>query len=99
MADAEPELSPYPAAMYRWPHPPVEVIAEEFISQEDATRELNCTTLSVGRMIAEGRLRPATSVGRAGVTRVSLVGELARRQKPLWRARAFVRSLLHWLTG
>lgn len=88
---------PYPAAMYRWPNPPMEVAPEQFVSQQDAARELGAAVFTVGRLIAEGRLRAATCEGIAGVTRASLQEELAQREKRFWRVRAFLRSLLHWV--
>ena len=89
---------PYPAVMYSWPNPPIEVAADEFVSQNEAAQALDTSVLAVGRMIGMGRLRAATSAGRAGVTRTSLLEELERRKRPLWRVKLFVQTILHFIS-
>jgi hypothetical protein len=84
--------------MYGWPNPPIEVEDEDFVSQSDVAGELAVWTLSVGTLIAMGRLQPATLSGRAGVTRSSLAEEVQRRTRPLWRVRLVAQTLLHFFS-
>ena len=86
---------PYPDIMYSWPAPPREVPVEEFVSQQEAADELGVRMFTIGRLIAERRLAPATYRGLAGVTRESLQMEAqARRQGG--RLKRLMKSLGHW---
>lgn len=85
---------PYPSIMYGWENPPRELPGNEFLSQEDAARALGGSTLTVGRLIGERVLHPATCDGVAGVTRESLQRELENREKPFWRIKGLIRTLV-----
>lgn len=86
----------YPAVMQRWPHPPRVLTSDEFVTQQDAAERLGVSLLSVGRLIAEGRLLPGTCNGELGVELASMEAERSRRTGRLWRPRSFVKSLWHW---
>lgn len=87
----------YPEAMDHWEHPPVEVPAEEFMTQEDAAAELGISILTVGLYVAEGRVKPGTLRGEPGVIRASVQEELARRRVPGYRLKALFRSLFRYI--
>jgi hypothetical protein len=91
-------MARYPDAMHRWPHPPREVAAADLVTQEEAARVLGCRMLTVGSLVAQGRLLPVTAGGAAGVERASLERELHwRRTTRLWRVRSLLRGVWHSL--
>lgn len=79
----------YPRAMRRWHNPPVVVEPIEWISLEDAPRQLNKSKIGIGFLVGAGILVPTeSSKGEKGITRSSLSDEVA------WRSSA---SLGAWL--
>ena len=87
----------YPGVMYRWPHPPVEVPASDFMTQDEAAERLGVSLISIGMFVATERIFPATLNGEPGVTRRSVEEEMARRKSAGYRVRAFLRSLRRFL--
>lgn len=88
----------YPQSMYRSSNPPVEVTVDQFLTQQDAAEQLNVWVLTIGRLIAEERLQPATCQGTPGVTRASVDAELQRRKGGGQRAKSTLKSIFHWLS-
>lgn len=86
----------YHSAISHWENPPVEVKATDFMSQEESAKLLRVRPLSVGRLIAEGRLQPAVFRGSPGVTRQSVFNELSRRGDPKTRMKLALKSFFHW---
>lgn len=90
---------PYPAVMYRWPNPPIEVEPDVFMTQEEAARVLGVSLLGIGLMIGDDRLRAATLNEEPGVTRDSVYTELTRRKEDFgYRVRSFFRTLRNYLS-
>jgi hypothetical protein len=88
----------YPQSMYRSLNPPVEVTVDQFLTQQDAAEQLGVWLLTIGRLIAEKRLQPATCQGTPGVTRASVDAELQRRKSGVQRAKSALKSFFHWLS-
>lgn len=86
------------SALWHWENPPVEVDAADFMPQEESAKTLRVRPLSVGRLIAEGRLRPAVYQGSPGVTRQSVLEELSRRRNPKTRIKYALKSFFHWFS-
>lgn len=77
---------------------PVEVAAEDFVTEDAATLRLGLRhLLTVDRLVAEGRLVRVSCRGVVGVSAVSVDAEAMRRTGRLWRLRSAVRSVLHWV--
>ena len=80
--------------MYRWRHPPVEVGADDFMTQEQAAETLKLSMMWVPFLMQHGTLQPATLDGSPGVTRESVLNEAENRNQRWYKLRAFFRALL-----
>ena len=89
----------YPRVMRGWSHAPLEVSAEDWVSQPAAARTLGVPVLSIGWLIACEHLEPADGPEGPGVTRSSLDREVAWRKDARWRDRLArsVKNLVRWV--
>jgi hypothetical protein len=89
----------YPRVMRGWSDAPLEVSAEDWVSQSDAARTLGIPVLFVGWLIACEHLEPADGPEGRGVTRSSLDGEVAWRNAARWRDRLarWVKDVVRWV--
>lgn len=86
----------YPRAMRRWHNPPVVVEPIEWVSLEDAARQLNKTKVGIGFLVGAGILVPTeSSKGGKGITRSSLSDEVAWRSSASFGA--WLKRLLRYI--
>jgi hypothetical protein len=86
--------------MKNWAVPPRVVPVDEWMSQDEAARELNISHFSLGLLLATGVLHPAECYeGGRGVTRKSLEAEVNWRRTATLRQRVMrkVRYVVHFI--
>ena len=89
----------YPRIMGAWSNAPVEVEANDWVSQPDAAEALRVPLLLLGWIIACEHLTPANGPdGEAGVTRASLDREIAWRNEASIGRRLgrWVKNIVRW---